>query len=98
MMRTYMRAGAGLAVGLMLAIGGGAAHAQSLSFSSKDGRGPITVTAEQGLEWQQNEKRFIARGNAKATQDDINVTADELTAYYRDKATKAPPKPTDDQN
>jgi lipopolysaccharide export system protein LptA len=74
----------------------GGVQAQSLSFASKDkNKEPITVTAEAGLEWQQNEKRFIARGNAKATQGDISVTADELTAYYRDKADKAPPKPTE---
>jgi lipopolysaccharide export system protein LptA len=76
------------------ALSAGSVHAQSLSFDSKDGKKePITVTAEGGLEWQQNDKRFIARGNAKAIQGDINVAADELTAYYRDKTTKAPPKP-----
>jgi len=74
---------AGIAA-LMLAAMGADASAQSLSFSSKDSD-PITVTAEQGLEWQQNEKRFIARGKAKAAQGDINVVADELTAYYREK-------------
>lgn len=81
-------------VGLTLAIAT-AAEAQSLSFTPKN-KDPITVTAEQGLEWQQNEKRFIARGNAKAVQGDVNVVADELTAYYRDKADKAPPKPAAD--
>jgi lipopolysaccharide export system protein LptA len=77
-----------IAVAAAIAIGlnSGAAVAQSLSFSSKDADNPITVTAEKGLEWQQNEKRFIARGNAKAVQGDVNVVADELTAYYRDKA------------
>lgn len=59
------------------------AWAQSLSFSSKDPDQPIDVTAEQGIEWRQNEKLFIARGNAKATQGDVSVTADELTAHYR---------------
>ncbi|TAL01830.1 MAG: hypothetical protein EPO08_09070 [Rhodospirillaceae bacterium] len=64
------------------------AGAQSLTFNSKNSDDPITVTAEKGLEWQQNEKRFVARGNAKAAQGDVNVVADELTAYYRDKANK----------
>jgi len=69
-----------------------AAHptmAQSLSFTTKDGKDPITVTAQQGLEWQQNEKRFIARGSAKAQQGDISVVAEELTAYYREKVSYA---------
>ncbi|MBL8630538.1 MAG: hypothetical protein JNM81_12955 [Rhodospirillaceae bacterium] len=61
-----------------------AANAQSLSFTSKDPSRPIEVTANQGIEWQQNGKLFIARGNAKAKQDDLSVTADELTAHYRD--------------
>jgi lipopolysaccharide export system protein LptA len=59
------------------------AFGQSLSFSSKDPDQPIDVTAEQGIEWRQNEKLFIARGNAKATQGNVSVTADELTAHYR---------------
>ncbi|MSO96702.1 MAG: hypothetical protein EXR11_00570 [Rhodospirillaceae bacterium] len=63
-----------------------AVAAQSLSFTSKDPNKPIEVTADQGIEWQQNGKLFIARGNAKAKQGDFSVTADELTAHYRDTA------------
>ncbi len=63
------------------------ASAQSLSFTSKDPNRPIEVTANQGIEWQQNGKLFIARGNAKAKQDDLSVIADELTAHYRDTKT-----------
>jgi lipopolysaccharide export system protein LptA len=79
------------ALAVAAAMAAGNACAQSLSFSTKDGSKPITVTAEQGLEWQQNDKRFIARGNAKAAQGDISVVAGELTAYYRDKVQKKPP-------
>jgi lipopolysaccharide export system protein LptA len=93
-MKRFVGCLAVLAAAMLMA---GGVHAQSLSFASKDkNKDPIVVTAEQGLEWQQNEKRFIARGNAKATQGDISVTADELTAYYRDKTVKAPPKPAQD--
>jgi lipopolysaccharide export system protein LptA len=60
------------------------ASAQSLSFTSKDPSRPIEVTANQGIEWQQNGKLFIARGSAKAKQDDLSVMADELTAHYRE--------------
>jgi lipopolysaccharide export system protein LptA len=70
-------------VGLLFA--SDAADAQELSFSSNDPNNPITVTAEQGLEWQQNAQRFIARGNAKAVQGDVQVIANELIAHYRTK-------------
>lgn len=60
------------------------ASAQSLSFSSNDPNKPIEVTATEGIEWLQNDKRFIARGSAKAKQGDMSVVADELTAHYRD--------------
>jgi lipopolysaccharide export system protein LptA len=45
---------------------------------------PVNIEAEQGIEWQQNNKVYIARGNAKATRGDDAVTADTLYAYYRD--------------
>ena len=61
----------------------GSAHAQSLRFAGSEK--PIEVTAEQGIELQQDNKRVIARGNAKAVQDDVTVTSDELIADYRTK-------------
>jgi lipopolysaccharide export system protein LptA len=69
---------------LILAFASSSALAQSLSFTSKDPDKPIQVTAAQGIEWQQTDKRFIARGQAKAVQGDLSVAADELTAHYRD--------------
>src|SRR5262249_18354581 len=42
------------------------------------------IQAENGIEWQQNNKVYIARGNAKAIRGDDTVTADALYAYYRD--------------
>jgi len=72
---------------VLLCLASPAAHAQSLSFTSKDPDKPIQVTAAQGIEWQQTDKRFIARGQAKAVQGDLSVMADELTAHYRDTKT-----------
>lgn len=60
------------------------AHAQSLKFDGGDR--PIDVTASVGIELQQDNKRVIARGNAKAVQGDVTVTSDELIADYRTKA------------
>ncbi len=48
--------------------------------------GPIDVTAQDGMEWRQNEQQVIARGDARAVRGDVTVTADRLTAFYRKKA------------
>ncbi len=63
------------------------AFAQSLSLSAqKEGNSvPIEVYADNGIEWMQNEKLFIARGNAKAIREGVTVTGDMLKAYYREK-------------
>lgn len=60
------------------------AGAQTLSFKSDDPDKPIEVVASRGIEWQQEERRFIARGDASAIQGDVEVKADELVAHYRD--------------
>jgi lipopolysaccharide export system protein LptA len=63
------------------AAAGGTGHAQGLGLGTK-GSKPIEVYANQGIEWNQTEKRYIARGNAKAIQGDTTVYADTLTAHY----------------
>lgn len=70
-------------------IWGTSTFAQGLSLSSQKGNDnvPIDVYADDGIEWMQNEKLFIARGNAKAVRDGITVTGDTLKAYYRETAT-----------
>ncbi len=60
------------------------ACAQSLKFQPKNSENPIEVSADNGLELQQDTKRAIARGNAKLVQGDVSVQADELIADYRD--------------
>ncbi len=60
------------------------AYAQSLKFQPKNTAQPIEVSADNGLELQQEAKRAIARGNAKLVQGDVSVVADELIADYRD--------------
>jgi lipopolysaccharide export system protein LptA len=52
--------------------------------------GPIDITARDGLEWRQNEREVIARGDARAIRSGVTVVADTLTAWYRKKgATEA---------
>ncbi len=49
-----------------------------------DNSQPIQIQADSGIEWQQNTKLYIARGNAVATRGPTTVHADVLVAHYRD--------------
>lgn len=44
---------------------------------------PVEILADQNIEWQREQQRYIARGNASAKQGDTTVYADVLTAFYR---------------
>jgi len=81
-----------LAAGLAIALASPAA-AQGIDMAHG---GPVEVTARDGIEWRQNEQEVIARGDARAVRDTVTVTADELIAHYRKKATPAgaPPEAT----
>jgi lipopolysaccharide export system protein LptA len=59
--------------------------------------GPIDITARDGIEWRQAEREVIARGDARAIRNNVTVTADRLTAWYRKKGgngAAATPAPT----
>jgi lipopolysaccharide export system protein LptA len=60
-----------------------AAAAQGLSLGGNTGNQPVQIQADSGIEWQQNQQVYIARGNAVATRGTTEVHADQLTAYYR---------------
>lgn len=47
---------------------------------------PLEIIAEEGIEWRRDEKVYIARGNARAARGDLSVSAEVLTARYRDGA------------
>ncbi len=71
------------AVALLLGIGVDApVWAQPLDLASG---GPVTVTARDGIDWQQEAKVVIARGDARAVRENVTVTADRLIAHYRPK-------------
>jgi lipopolysaccharide export system protein LptA len=84
-----MKRGAAALLGL-LAIVAAPAGAQApppsnaLGLSGDNSNKPVNIEADNGIEWQQNNKVYIARGNAKATRGDNSVTADTLYAYYRE--------------
>jgi lipopolysaccharide export system protein LptA len=47
--------------------------------------GPIRIQSDAGIEWQQNQHVYIARGNAVAARGNNEVRADTLIAHYREK-------------
>ena len=72
---------AGIAALIAPASGG---LAQGLNFGGDSGQ-PIEIFADNGIEWQQDNLIFLARGNARAVRGPVTVFADELRAYYREK-------------
>jgi lipopolysaccharide export system protein LptA len=66
-----------------------------LAGTTLDGTRPIHIDARDGIEWQQNNRVYIARGHASATRGDSTVTADMLYAYYRPVSANAASAPGD---
>jgi lipopolysaccharide export system protein LptA len=59
------------------------AAAQGLSLGGVSEDRPIEISADSGIEWQQDAQVYIARGNAMAKRGATEVHADTLTAHYR---------------
>ncbi len=45
---------------------------------------PIEVTADQGIEWNQIERLYVARGNAVATRGEVRISGDTIAAAYEE--------------
>src|SRR4051812_21909382 len=45
---------------------------------------PLEISADNALEWDRVNKKYVARGNAIAKQKDFEVKADTLVADYRE--------------
>jgi lipopolysaccharide export system protein LptA len=72
------------------------AHAQTLDLSGNQQKGPplpIQIDASQSIQWNQQAQVVIATGNAKAVRGNVTVTADQLVAHYRKRATPPGAKP-----
>ena len=67
----------------------GKSTAQGIGLPGQSRDKPIEIRADEGIEWQQKNKTYIARGNARAAQGDVAVLADTLIAYYRETETGA---------
>jgi lipopolysaccharide export system protein LptA len=70
--------------------GGSAGAAAPLSgfsgLEAGNSKAPIEIDANDGIEWLRDQNVYIARGNARAARGDLSVTADTLTAHYRNEA------------
>lgn len=55
-----------------------------LGFSDEQSDRPITVEADQGIEWNRDDAMYVARGNAMAQRGEVQIDADILTALYRE--------------
>lgn len=60
-----------------------APQAQVASLGQSAGSQPVEILADDGIEWHRESQRYLARGNASATQGDTSVHGDVLIAYYR---------------
>ena len=69
-------------LGWGFAAGGRAAAQVTLDDSSH----PIMVSASEGIEWLREDRAYVARGAARATRGENTVSADTLTALYRETA------------
>ena len=76
-----------LAVGLF-SLSVSPAFGQSAAADLRETDEPLEINAQEGIEWNRNEKTYVARGNARAASGDVEVLADVLTAYYRERGEK----------
>ncbi len=83
---------AALASFLVLGVSAAPLHpaaAQSTAAELRETDEPLEINAEEGIEWNRNDKTYIARGNARAASGEVEVLADVLTAYYREREEKS---------
>lgn len=81
-MRTLAPGLCGLAAAALLTVQAPVA-AQGISGLRGGGDKPLEIDADEGIEWRRDTNQYIARGNARAAQGDLEVFADALTAFYR---------------
>jgi lipopolysaccharide export system protein LptA len=76
---------AALGVAAALGLAAPAAKAQGLGadLTSRDNPRPVSIEAERGIEWHQNENAYVARGNVKITRGNVTIRGDTVTAFYR---------------
>lgn len=76
-----------LVLPVWLLIGVPPAAAQGLTPGAISEDRPVAISATSGIEWQQDARVYIARGDAIAKRGTTEVHADTLTAHYRPSKT-----------
>ena len=66
----------------------GTSSGPTLPGGAGTGKLPVDVQADNAIEWHQDEKAYVARGNASAVRGTTTVYGDVLTAYYRESKDK----------
>lgn len=69
---------------LLAAAPAGDLAAQSLGLIDRDSDDPVEIEASEGIEWRQDDKVYIARGDVRAKRGEITVYGDVMTAHYRE--------------
>ena len=59
------------------------ASGQGLSLGGVSEQRPVEISADSGIEWHQDDRVYVARGNAIAKRGASEVHADTLIAHYR---------------
>lgn len=83
-MKALHRLGRAAAVLALLWASGAAG--QDVNTLMGSGDEPVTIDAQEGIEWRQDEQVYIARGDAKVTRGKVSISADTLQAHYRKDA------------
>lgn len=76
---------AALSILLALSLFSGPARASDSAAFNPDRDAPLEVTADGALEWRRDGKQMVAKGNAVARQGEVSVSAEVMTADYREK-------------
>jgi len=71
-----------LLLGVLLALASPGATNAQLAAGGGVGEA-VNIQADNGIEWQQNQQLYIARGNAVATRGPASIKAETLIAHYR---------------
>jgi lipopolysaccharide export system protein LptA len=50
----------------------------------------LELNAKDGIEWQRDEQRYLAKGGATAQKGDLRLSATEIGAEYEDASSKKP--------
>ncbi|UEM22144.1 hypothetical protein JL100_005175 [Skermanella mucosa] len=82
--RTTVLASALVSAAILGVLQGVPARAQGLGGGTGGDGLPIAVDADQAIEWHQEQKAYVARGNAVAKRGDVTIEGDTLVAYYRE--------------